>query len=185
MNDRDSKKTKDIVVTTTTVGDANRDPLTGAVGARPVATGVGAVGGAMAGAAVGAVAGPVGAAIGGVIGAATGGLAGHGVAEAIDPSAEELHWRTTYTTVPYFAKNGSFDFNDYGPAYRYGWESRARHVGRKFDEVEPDLAREWDAVKGKSRLGWADAKSAAQASWQRISDAVERITPGDSDRDGK
>jgi hypothetical protein len=186
MNDRDSKKSKDIVVTTTSVaGDANRDAITGAPGSHPVATGVGALGGAAAGAAVGTVAGPVGTVVGGVVGAVAGGLAGKGVGEAIDPTAEETYWRTTYTTVPYFAKNSGFDFNDYGPAYRYGWESQTRNVGRKFDDVEKDLAREWNAAKGASRLGWSEAKSAAQASWQRVSNAVERLTPGDSDHDGK
>jgi hypothetical protein len=82
-------------------------------------------------------------------------------------------------------KAGSYDFNDYGPAYRYGWESRARHVGRKFDELETELSRDWDSAKGASRLPWNDAKSAAKAAWIRVSDRVERITPGDSDRDGR
>ncbi|MGZ8901027.1 MAG: glycine zipper family protein, partial [Limisphaerales bacterium] len=41
--------------------DANRDPITGAPGAHPVGTGVGATGGGAAGAAIGAaVGGPVG-----------------------------------------------------------------------------------------------------------------------------
>ena len=41
--------------------DANRDPITDALGAHPVGTGVGALlGGAAAGAATGTVAGPVG-----------------------------------------------------------------------------------------------------------------------------
>ena len=67
----------------------NIDPITGAAGAHPVGTGVGAMGGAAAGAAVGAVGGPVGAVVGGVVGAVAGGLGGKAVAESVNPTAEE------------------------------------------------------------------------------------------------
>jgi phage tail tape-measure protein len=64
----------------------NPDPLTGAPGAHPVGTGIGAVGGAAAGASIGAAAGPVGAAVGTVVGAVAGALAGRGAAEAVNPT---------------------------------------------------------------------------------------------------
>lgn len=76
------------------IGDLHADPLTGEPGAHPVGTGVGAVAGAAAaGAATGAIAGPVGALIGLAVGAVVGGLAGKGVAEVIDPTAEEAYRR--------------------------------------------------------------------------------------------
>jgi len=34
-------------------------------------------------------------------------------------------------------------------------------------------------------LSWDKAKDASRDAWQRMSDAVERAVPGDSDRDGK
>jgi phage tail tape-measure protein len=64
----------------------NPDPLTGARGAHPVGTGLGAVSGAAAGASIGAAAGPVGAAVGTVVGAVAGALAGKGAAEAVNPT---------------------------------------------------------------------------------------------------
>jgi phage tail tape-measure protein len=64
----------------------NPDPLTGAPGAHPVGTGLGAVGGAAAGASIGAAVGPVGAAVGTVVGAVAGALAGRGAAEAVNPT---------------------------------------------------------------------------------------------------
>ena len=64
----------------------NPDPLTGAPGAHPVGTGLGAVSGAAAGASIGAAAGPVGAAVGTVVGALAGALAGKGAAEAVHPT---------------------------------------------------------------------------------------------------
>ena len=164
--------------------DANRDPLSGAPGSHPVGTGVGAaVGGAAAGAATGTVAGPVGTVVGAAVGAVVGGLAGKGIAESIDPTAEDVHWRDNYRTRPYVDSGMSYD--DYGPAYAYGVVSYSRYAGRRFEEVESDLGRGWDKARGKSRLTWERAKSAARDAWHRLSDSVERAVPGDSDRDGK
>lgn len=164
--------------------DANRDPISGAPGSHPVGTGLGAAaGGVAAGAAAGSVAGPIGTAVGAAIGAVAGGLAGKGIAEMIDPTVEEAYWRETYSSRPYVTSGASFD--DYGPAYMYGVDNYARYPGRSFDEVEPELAREWQRAKGKSSLTWENAKHATRDSWQRVSDTIERATPGDSDRDGK
>jgi hypothetical protein len=162
---------------------ANRDPLTGTLGAHPVGIGVGAVAGGMAaGAAVGTVAGPVGTAVGAAVGAVVGGLAGKGVAESIDPTREDAHWRDNYSQRPY-AKGASYD--DFGPAYAYGVNSYSTYAGRDFDAVEGDLSRGWDKARGKSSLTWERAKHATRDAWHRLSDSVERAVPGDSDHDGK
>jgi len=164
--------------------DANRDPLSGAPGSHPVGTGLGAAaGGLAAGAAVGTVAGPVGTLVGAAAGAVIGGLAGKGVAEMIDPTAEEAYWRENYATRPYVTTGASFD--DYGPAYRFGVDAYSRYPGRRFEEAEPDLMRDWNRAKGTSALDWEKAKHATRDSWQRVSDTIERAVPGDSDRDGK
>jgi hypothetical protein len=162
---------------------ANRDPLTGAAGAHPVGTGVGAVAGGMAaGAAAGTVAGPVGTAVGAAVGAVVGGLAGKGIAESIDPTREDAYWRENYRSRPY-ASDATYD--DFGPAYAYGVSSFSRYPGQRFEDVESDLSRDWDRARGKSSLTWERAKLATRDAWHRLSDAVERAVPGDSDRDGK
>jgi hypothetical protein len=164
--------------------DTNRDPITGAPGAHPVGTGLGAAAGGMAaGAAAGTVAGPVGTVAGAAVGAVLGGMAGKGVAEKIDPTLEEAYWRENYTSRPYVTSGSTFD--DYGPAYQYGVDNYSRYPGRSFDSIEADMSRDWQRSKGKSSLTWENAKHAARDSWQRVSDTVERLTPGDSDRDGK
>jgi phage tail tape-measure protein len=164
--------------------DANRDPISGAPGAHPIGTGLGAAaGGVAAGALAGTVAGPVGTVLGAAIGAMAGGLAGKGIAEAIDPTAEETYWRDNFSSRPYVKGNGKFD--DYGPAYRHGVDSYARSKGRSFEDAEPELKRDWERVRGNSSLSWENAKDASRDAWQRLSDAVERAVPGDSDRDGK
>lgn len=169
--------------TTTRRGtDSNPDPITGEPGAHPVGTGVGAAGAGAAGAAIGgAVGGPIGAGIGAVVGAVAGGYAGHAAAEAIDPTVEDTYWQTNYTTQPWYESDYTYD--DYQPAFRTGYEGYRRHsaTGKSFDEVETDLARDYERGKGRSRLGWEKAKGATRAAWDR----VERAIPGDSDHDGK
>src|SRR5687768_10411843 len=98
--------------------DANRDPITDAPGAHPIGVGVGAAGAGTAGALIGSVAGPVGTAVGAVVGAVAGGLAGKGVAEAVNPTAEDAYWRDEYRNRPYYDAGTTYD--EYAPAYRYG-----------------------------------------------------------------
>ena len=174
------KKDRDTDILVEDEKDLNRDPITGTPGSHPVGTGVGAVGGGAAGAAAGtAVGGPIGGVVGAVVGAVAGGAAGKGVAEAIDPTVEDTYWRQNYASRDYFEKGRPYD--DYAPAYRYGWESRAMHPDRRFEDVENDLARKWDTAKGKSSLTWQQAKNATRDAWHR----VERAVPGDFDRDGR
>lgn len=163
-----SYKTETVKTTEAT----NRDPITGAPGAHPVGTGIGAaLGGAAAGAAAGTVVGPVGTVIGAAVGAVVGGLAGKGVAEVIDPTVEATYWRENYINLPY-VNGGSYD--DYGPAYQYGVSSYSKYAGRKFDDVESDLARDWRAARGASKLEWDRAKVASRDAWHRVSDTVDR-----------
>ena len=145
--------------------DANRDPLTGTPGSHPVGTGVGAAaGGVAAGAAAGTLAaGPVGTAVGAAIGAVAGGLAGKAVAESIDPTVVDSHWRDRYDREPYYESGMTYD--DYKPIYQLGAEASARNANARFEEVEHSLARDYETVKGKSRLGWEKAKRAARAGW--------------------
>lgn len=153
----------------------NPDPITKAPGSHPVGTGIGAaaggaagIGGAIAaGAVLGTAAGPVGTAVGAAVGAVVGGLVGKGMAEGVNPTVEEKYWRESYATRPYVNKGSAYD--EYGPAYQYGWESHARHEGKSFDEVEKDLGRDWARAKGKSQLQWDQAKQATRDAWERVS----------------
>ncbi len=142
----------------------NLDPITDEPGAHPVGTGIGAGGGALAGAAAGAMGGPVGAAVGAVVGAVAGGLAGHSVAEAVNPTAEEAYWRSSYDKEAYYRSDYTYD--DYAPAYRAGWEGRA--AGREtWEQVRDDWSNRWDGSTVGSRLKWDEAEPAAKAAWER------------------
>jgi hypothetical protein len=146
--------------------DSNPDPITGEPGSHPVGTGLGAAGGGTTGAIIGgAVGGPIGAAVGAVIGGVAGGLAGKGIAEQIDPTVEDTYWRENYTTRPYIKTGSTYD--DYQPAYRYGWESRGRFdEDKRFEDVEDDLAGNWHSTN--SKLEWDHAKHASKDAWERI-----------------
>lgn len=159
--------------------DANRDPITGTPGAHPVGTGVGAAAGGVAGAAAGSLAGPVGTVVGAAVGAVAGGLAGKSVGERVNPTVEEAYWRENYRHESYHKPE--FGYDDYAPAYRTGYEGRARYGDRDFDQVEPELRNEYQQGRGNSRLEWEDAREATRAAWHR----VERALPGDADGDGR
>ena len=159
--------------------DMNRDPISGAPGAHPIGTGLGATGGAMAGAAIGSVGGPVGTVVGGAIGAVVGGLGGKAAGEAVNPTAENDYWQKTYENEPY--RKAEYGYEDYAPAYQLGYSNQSKYAGQSFDQAEPQLRSEWDQTKGNSRLAWDDAKQASRAAWHR----VERAMPGDADGDGR
>lgn len=155
--------------------DSNPDPITGEPGAHPIGVAGGATGGALAGAAIGAVGGPVGSAIGGAIGAVAGGLAGKGVAESVNPTEEDAYWRANHPSRPYFRSGSKYD--DYSPAYRYGWESASRpeYQGRRFEDVDSDLERGWDKARGTVRSEWSEMKQATRDAFERVQN---RTSPG-------
>ena len=155
-------------------GEPNRDPVTGAPGSHPVGTGVGAAAGGSAGAAAGAlVGGPAGAVAGAAIGAMAGALAGKGVAEMVDPTAEDAYWREAHRDEPYYS--GSRDYGFYAPAYRAGYEGRVKYHGRGYDEVEDDLAADYARHRG-SDLDWDEVRPATRAAWERVDRRIQNLT---------
>jgi hypothetical protein len=163
----------------------NKEAHPGAKGAAGGAVTGGVVGGVAGGATTGALAGgltgPAGAAIGAVVGAVVGAVAGRRA--KVDHTAEDSYWRDNYASRPYVQSGRTYD--DYAPAYRHGAQAYEKYPDRHFDEVEPDLQRDWGTARGKSSLEWDHARHASRDAWTRLSDSVERAVPGDSDRDGR
>lgn len=149
----------------------HRDPITGEPGAHPLGTGLGAaVGGAAAGAVAGTVAGPVGTALGAAAGAIAGGLVGKAAAEEIDPTQPHDYWREHYASRWYVVGDSAYE--DYASAYEYGSESALQFVGREFDDVESELVRNWEAVRGNSSLAWERARHAVRDAWNRVRQSI-------------
>lgn len=144
-----------------------------------IGEGTGAVAGGVTGAAVGSVAGPVGTVVGAVVGGVVGAKAGDAIAEAVNPTEYIDYFEANYRNVPYYSSGR--DWSDYQPAYQYGYDTYGTYRGQRFDDVESQLERDWDASRARSRLEWAEARDAVRDGWHHI----ERRMPGDADRDGR
>lgn len=127
---------------------------------RKLGTGVGAV----TGAAVGAV-------IGGFVGRMAGKKASHAIEDRLDARREHEYWSNTYRSRPYTNENRSYE--QYAPAYQFGWESCATCVSNggsaRFERYEGELARDWESGRGDDDLSWQEARPAVRDAWNRTS----------------
>ena len=121
----------------------------------------------------------LGAGTGAVAGGVVGAKAGDSIAEAVNPTDYNDHFKNTYQERPYY-KSGR-EWNDYEPAYKYGYDTYGQYRGQRFEDVEPQLERNWASTRNDSRLEWNEAKGAVKDGWHHI----ERAMPGDADRDGR
>ena len=80
---------------------------------------------------------------------------------------EELWWRDNYALRPYATGR---QYEEFGPAYQYGYQSATHYMGRTWDEVEEDLRSGWDKFEGKGPGGakWENIKDAVRDAWHRI-----------------
>jgi hypothetical protein len=130
----------------------------------PVAMAGGALlAGAATGAVVGTAAGPVGALIGAAVGAVAGGLGGDAIANSVEQVRDAHDWQDRYAKRPYVLEGESWE--DFGPAFAYGFSWRQRRAGVSFDDLEPELAAGWETERGASRLGWDRARHAVRDAW--------------------
>jgi hypothetical protein len=80
---------------------------------------------------------------------------------------EDNWWRNNYSSRPYATGR---NYEDFRPAYQYGFESGQHHMGRQWNDVEADLRSGWDKVGAKSGTGgtWDSVKDAVKDAWHRI-----------------
>lgn len=64
---------------------------------------------------------------------------------------------------PYYSAGRTWD--DYAPAYCYALRVHGAQHRRRFADIAPELAHEWEVVRGPSRLTWAEARPAMEAAW--------------------
>jgi hypothetical protein len=82
-----------------------------------------------------------------------------------DPGAYDadflIHYRAIYTST-----GGSYE--DYAPAYRYGYSagSDARYRGRDWNEVETDVRRDWE--RSYPERTWDRFKDAVRHGWEKV-----------------
>ena len=68
-------------------------------------------------------------------------------------------------------------YEDYEPAYRWGFENAGAYAGRDWDSSEADLRRDWERTNPGS--DWERFKDAVRRGWDRFANRVERATGTD------
>jgi hypothetical protein len=80
---------------------------------------------------------------------------------------EDTWWRENFSSRPYSAGH---QYEEFRPAYQYGFESANHHLGRDWKDVETDLRTGWDKFEGKGPGGakWENIKDAVKDAWHRM-----------------
>ena len=108
------------------------------------------------------------------MGLVTGGLAGKGVAEKIDPTAEDAFCREECANRA--DSDEGEPYESYQLAYQTGYEGFGRYPGRTYEEAEVELQRDYEFSRSSTDLSWEQTKQAARDAWKRVSDSVPRTT---------
>jgi hypothetical protein len=81
---------------------------------------------------------------------------------------EENYWRAHHYKQP-FVKPGH-TYEHYAPAYRTGYERFHKYPGKQFEEIESDLAVDYE--KHQSALPWDDARDATRVAWDKLAGVI-------------
>ena len=57
-------------------------------------------------------------------------------------------------------------YENYQPAYRFGWESRSKHPGKTFEQAQPHLERDWG--NQRTWMEWTSAQQAVRDAWEHV-----------------
>jgi len=104
----------------------------------------------------------------------------------VDPAAwqaswetEDNYWHENFSSRPYAL--GPDYYDQFRPAYRYGFESAQHHLGRNWDDAETDLRSGWDNYphRGATSSTWDEIKDAVRDAWDRV------VSGGKHERDRK
>jgi hypothetical protein len=81
---------------------------------------------------------------------------------------EDNYWYENFTGRPYAL--GPDFYDRFRPAYRYGFESARHHLGRTWDEAEPNLRHGWESYehRGAAPSAWEEIKDAVRDAWDRV-----------------
>jgi hypothetical protein len=81
---------------------------------------------------------------------------------------EDNYWQENFSSRPYSL--GPDYYDRFRPAYRYGFESAQHHMGRPWEDAEPDLRQGWDSYqhRGETPTAWEEIKNAVRDAWDRV-----------------
>ena len=72
------------------------------------------------------------------------------------------------TAIGLYASSNPQDYGYYRPGYRYGYEAAGRYKGRRWEDVESDLSRSWNAYEHRGTSTWEQMKEAVRDAWDRV-----------------
>jgi hypothetical protein len=80
---------------------------------------------------------------------------------------EDLWWQENFNSRPYAA---GYIYEEFRPAYRYGFESGRHNMGRTWSDVESDLQTGWEKYEYRPLGGstWEKVKEAVSDAWHRV-----------------
>jgi hypothetical protein len=113
-----------------------------------------------------------------VTGIAAGAVAGavQGSQASADPAAEHAYWQQHFRELP--SVPASAPYEQYAPAFQYGWENRSgscttpAEEGPSFAAVESSLRDRWHQQPAAADLSWDMARDAVRAAWERVEQAI-------------
>ena len=99
-----------------------------------------------------------------------------------DSAREKIDWREHHETQSY--ASGERGFEDFVPAYRTAQAALSKHRGKKFEEIEDDLALDYEKHHPGSALPWDEARPAVQSAWDKLGGVISPRDPTRGIRSG-
>ena len=99
-----------------------------------------------------------------------------------DPAKDKIDWREHHSDQPYAA--GKYSYEDYVPAYRTAHAAFEKHGEKDFDDMEDEIALDYERHRVGSPLPWDEARHAVRSAWDRLSGVVSPRDPSRGIRSG-
>ena len=94
---------------------------------------------------------------------------------AIDLTAEERYWQEHHHSQPHATEETAYEH--FAPAYRVGAEAATKYPGKEFDEIEDDVALDYQKHQVGDALPWDQARGASRAAWMKVSGLISPRDP--------
>ena len=99
-----------------------------------------------------------------------------------DSAKEKIDWREHHAAQTY--ASGERSYEDFVPAYRTAQAAFSTHAGKKFEEIEDDLALDYEKHHPGSALPWDEARPAVQSAWDKLGGVISPRDPTRGIRSG-
>lgn len=97
-----------------------------------------------------------------------------GVSDAQAAGFDLDAFKAIFLQAPYYSTGRAW--SDYVPAYQYGRDAWLVRGAMRFEDIEGELERGWDAYRPPSRLAWVEARGAAEHAW-RVAKESAHVPP--------